>query len=285
MYFFSRHFLGDTSFESAGLFTSGDNWIHPSRSLPSYELLVSVKGSFSLEVGNFHRELNPGKILFLPPGIPHSGICPSNSSVSFFWFHFCTDELSFISSPENLSRKYLQSDPEQLLVLPEYSDRLNVNNLYSMCSHLIHINQMKASHRYLNNYTNSILYEISQQTTEYLQGQLDPGELQPLQEWIRIHACEQITLKGIAAEFSYNPSYLSRKYQNVMGISIREQISRFRIEQAKRLLTCSSLSVQEIACEVGYNDPKYFMRVFKRFEQNTPSEYRHTFFLRHLNNT
>ena len=170
------------------------------------------------------------------------------------------------------------------MVLPEYSNRLNMHNLYSMCTHLIHINQAKASSQYLNNYTNSILYEINHETClQFLRDYREVGSLQPIQEWIRIHASESVTLEQIAREFQYNPSYLSRKYKEEMGISIKEQISRYRIEQAKWLLASSSLSIQEIAYETGFNDPKYFMRKFKQLEQNTPTEYRHTFFQRHYN--
>lgn len=67
-----------------------------------------------------------------------------------------------------------------------------------------------------------------------------------------------------------------------MGIT--GQIRRVRIERAQELLLSTSMGVRQIAEACGYDDPKYFMRVFKRFSGLTPTRYRSSFSLRHYNN-
>lgn len=60
----------------------------------------------------------------------------------------------------------------------------------------------------------------------------------------------------------------------IYGVTPTELINRIRIQAAEELLIKTDLTVSEIAYRIGYNDPKYFSRVFKRFAGCTPSEAR-----------
>lgn len=76
---------------------------------------------------------------------------------------------------------------------------------------------------------------------------------------------------------------MSRIYKENTGIGISEQIIKFRLKHAKELLTETDMSIVEIASEVGYEDAKYFMRLFKKYVNVTPTEYRKTFYCKHYN--
>jgi two-component system response regulator YesN len=51
-------------------------------------------------------------------------------------------------------------------------------------------------------------------------------------------------------------------------------LTRLRIEEAKELISNELLSLKEVCYEVGYNDPNYFSRVFKKVTGMSPTEYR-----------
>lgn len=68
-----------------------------------------------------------------------------------------------------------------------------------------------------------------------------------------------------------------------MGIGIKQQINKFRISRAEYLLSNTSLTVQEISSQIGFNDEKYFMRLFRKNTNSTPSEYRKLYSQRHFN--
>ena len=63
----------------------------------------------------------------------------------------------------------------------------------------------------------------------------------------------------------------------MFGVGVAEQIIEYRIDRARELLSSTASSVADIAREVGYADPKYFMRVFKRRTGLTPGQYRDAF--------
>jgi YesN/AraC family two-component response regulator len=108
-------------------------------------------------------------------------------------------------------------------------------------------------------------------------------DLQPVQDWIRIHCLETISLEKIANYFNYNKYYLTRVYKKSFGIGIFEQITKFRLKHAKELLIETNLSTVEIASKVGYEDSKYFMRIFRKHEGITPTQYRKAFCQKHYN--
>ncbi|KAB8287181.1 AraC family transcriptional regulator [Bifidobacterium ramosum] len=95
--------------------------------------------------------------------------------------------------------------------------------------------------------------------------------------WIMANAYDDITVAGIAARFHYSPSYLTAMYKRVFGIGVAEQITEYRIDHARDLLSSTASPIADIAHEVGYDDPKYFMRVFKRRTGLTPGQYRDAF--------
>ncbi|MRN52100.1 helix-turn-helix domain-containing protein [Paenibacillus sp. LC-T2] len=69
-------------------------------------------------------------------------------------------------------------------------------------------------------------------------------------------------------------SYLFRLFKEENGVSISGYLTTFRIQRACELLRTSHLSVKSIAYSVGYQDPLYFSKVFKKETSYTPSEYK-----------
>jgi transcriptional regulator GlxA family with amidase domain len=59
-----------------------------------------------------------------------------------------------------------------------------------------------------------------------------------------------------------------------VGISPVEYITRLRVQNAMSLLKQSSMSVQEIARQCGYDDPNYFSRLIRRHTRHSPLEFR-----------
>ena len=92
--------------------------------------------------------------------------------------------------------------------------------------------------------------------------------------FIREHYRENISLELLAAHLEITPEYLSTLFNKEVGINFTTFLKRFRISHAKRLLKGSDKKIYEIANEVGYNDPKYFNRVFKEEAGVSPGEYR-----------
>ena len=77
----------------------------------------------------------------------------------------------------------------------------------------------------------------------------------------------------IAEHLSVNASYLSDVFKSETKIGLSEYITQVRINNAKKLLSDSSISIQEIAKSVGCNSLQYFYQLFKKETGITPAEY------------
>ncbi|MBM6994217.1 helix-turn-helix domain-containing protein [Paenibacillus sp. DXFW5] len=85
---------------------------------------------------------------------------------------------------------------------------------------------------------------------------------------------EEISMEQTAEYVNLSPYYFSKLFKLQTGENFSDYLTRLRIEEAKRLIAERSLSLKEICYEVGYKDPNYFSRVFKKSVGITPSEYR-----------
>jgi AraC-like DNA-binding protein len=92
--------------------------------------------------------------------------------------------------------------------------------------------------------------------------------------YIQGHYAEPLSLRAIAANCYCNESYLSSLFRAKTGSTLTDYIHRVRLSKAKELLDITKLSITEIAARVGYPDPNYFSRVFRKYAEYSPVQYR-----------
>lgn len=92
--------------------------------------------------------------------------------------------------------------------------------------------------------------------------------------YINEHYSENMSLETISAVVDLNPVYFSSIFKKETGQNFIEYLTAVRLEQAKTLLLESDYNISEIAWKVGYQDEKYFMRVFKKEMGITCAKYR-----------
>ena len=91
---------------------------------------------------------------------------------------------------------------------------------------------------------------------------------------IREHYTEDISLTSLATKYNLSMARLSEMIKENLKVNFSDYIASLRIQRAKELLRDESISIQEIAEIVGYNDYFYFTKVFKKVEGISPSKYR-----------
>ena len=92
--------------------------------------------------------------------------------------------------------------------------------------------------------------------------------------YLKFNHKDDINLESIANSMFVHPNYLSSKFKTETGYTITEYLNIIRIKEAKILLRSTKNSITDIAYSVGYNDSKYFARIFKKLNNITPSQYR-----------
>ncbi|WEV75939.1 AraC family transcriptional regulator [Bifidobacterium sp. ESL0800] len=302
-------------FESCGQFIGTPGWIHEQRTLHSFELIFVRRGTLPLRVGDRSFSIGRGEFILIPPETTHQGDSHLIDPLEFFWMHFrlpewrCGEftgqptplldgdeafkqrpkaERPNPQSPEPVQQQHNMAATCEPLSIPFYDTPSNTDRLTIMFDQLLDIYQMSypSASRYCTCFATCILYEISSacQADQPMDETGSKQGLQEIQEWIRMNAFESISVNQIAQRFNYSASYLSTIYKQHFGVTITAHITDIRLDHAKNLLLSTSLDIQEIAENIGYNDAKYFMRVFKQHVGMTPTRYRASFTKRHFNN-
>ena len=83
-----------------------------------------------------------------------------------------------------------------------------------------------------------------------------------------------ITLADLAVHFGRSTSHISHLFKKESGMTIRAYCNQLKLEDAKKLLLNTGLSITEIALDSGFNDTSYFIHLFKNKFKITPLQYR-----------
>lgn len=83
-----------------------------------------------------------------------------------------------------------------------------------------------------------------------------------------------LSLKTQADFLNVNPSYLSTLFKKETGVTLTEYVNTKRVEKAKHLLLSTNMQVQNIAQSCGILDVNYFTKIFKKYTDKTPNEFR-----------
>ncbi len=102
----------------------------------------------------------------------------------------------------------------------------------------------------------------------------DTERIRKIMEYMQEHYAEKITLEDLADQVHLCKSESCRLFKRYMNESMFEYLLDYRIERSLELLRQSGLDVTGVAGQVGFGDPGYYARIFKRKMGCTPLEYR-----------
>lgn len=113
--------------------------------------------------------------------------------------------------------------------------------------------------------------ETAEQAPEAGEGQ---DWMRGLQEYIRDHLNEDLSLNRLAEVCHFHPAYLSRVYKELTGTTVGDYINKAREEKAGELLRKTRMTVLEISREMGFATDNYFCRWFRKRTGMSPQHYR-----------
>ena len=100
-----------------------------------------------------------------------------------------------------------------------------------------------------------------------------PTKTHEAKSYIEKHFSEKVYIEDVAKRCNMSTSTFSKLFKKEHGQGFSEYLTRYRINQARKLFATSSASVTDVAYAVGFHDHSYFTRIFKRYVGIPPSEY------------
>ncbi len=95
-----------------------------------------------------------------------------------------------------------------------------------------------------------------------------------LLRYMEEHLDTRLNNATLTEQFCYHPYYVNRVFKRATGETIHACLLRMRVERAASLLQSTDLSIEQVGARVGLENPAHFAKVFRRYTQMTPGEYR-----------
>ncbi|SNR96757.1 Two-component response regulator, YesN/AraC family, consists of REC and AraC-type DNA-binding domains [Anaerovirgula multivorans] len=121
---------------------------------------------------------------------------------------------------------------------------------------------------YIKNLLKEVVFAISQYKTDS-----NTRAIESVKKYVRENYMKDISLNDVADYIELSSYYLSRLFKKIEGENFKDYLIKTRMEKAKQLLREERKSIKETALEVGYEDPNYFSRAFKKYVGIPATEY------------
>lgn len=102
--------------------------------------------------------------------------------------------------------------------------------------------------------------------------------MEQVKQYIAEHYQEPLTLEKVAATVHLSTNYFSNLFKQELGETFTDYIAKIRMQQAKKLIESNQYTLKEISYMVGYNNPNYFSRVFRKHFNESPKQFQRSIF-------
>lgn len=267
-----------------------DEWIHARFPLAEYELFAITKGTLYLKYGEERFTVKEGEYLLLPPSeFFRQGFEPSRCA--FYWLHFSVftpPHAKIAGSSNNPQSLNLQSQ-DQYYAIPQQGIIPKLAKLIVLLRQL----QDQVNGDYpppvINITTTAVLAELCGQLSTSPAKEVPSLSSQKhiyteIMDYVKRNIHGKLTASSVSQHFGYNRQYLSKRFREIAGVSLKEYILQQKIEAANLLLTDTNMTVTEIALRLGFSNVCNFSRTYKQVTGFTPVQYRESYDAKLINN-
>ncbi len=246
-----------------------DDWIHYSRRLQEYELMIVDYGTLYIADEHGKYEVSQGEYILMSPCEHQHGW--KASSCSFYWLHFEIPVDTF--------------DSDASFFIPKKARIPDASKIQTFLSQIYHNEQFYSDTTQSSFLLSALFLEIHNQlyrSTDALKGRsaengvsLQKTDLcKKIKTYIHWNRTRCIRVSEIASYLRYSEKHLSAVFSEVTGVRLKHYIDEQQMEAAKELLSNSKNSISEISFHLGYSDSHNFSRTFRRITGMSPKEYR-----------
>lgn len=263
-------------------------YAHPDRLLDYDVFLFVTKGSMQVVENSTEYVVGEKEHLFLKRGLRHWGLPKTEPGTSWYWIHFTTVMNDRIAYREHLPIPELGLyDPrhyEYRFMLPKHGTSPFHNTLENRLMKLLDEYQLPQRHGMtrISMQACELFLDLHQAIVQPVSGHSAGGKKDMLvgrvMSYLSLHADKDFDSERLSSHLSLNYSYLSSTFKKLTGQSVIEAHTKLRMNKAIDLMRNTAMNVAEISERLGYKNPYYFSRVFKKVLGEAPSTYSRHFY-------
>lgn len=240
-------------------------WAERMHPAAGHELLHVVSGRMELITGQGRHALGPGDTALVPSGTVHRDDFDTSRGLDILYCAFQwppADDYFKLVSNEFIAG--LSGDRRaQLTVM---FDQLRADS----------VGEGRVDRALLRVRLLAVLLFLLREATE----QPSPGScsvsrslMLRARQYVHDHYADCVALDDIAEALHVSPYHLSHVFSRESDFSLFSYLMQVRMDKARELLALGRLNVAEVSRAVGYQDPNYFSKVFRKHVGQSPREY------------
>ena len=234
---------------------------------PEHILIFCVAGGGWAEFDRQYVTVGPGEALVIPAHTPHVYGAAMTDPWSIHWVHFQGSEGNYLAHLLSESTRTLLVDAQcAAMVEALFRECYDVFVGGFVLTRLIY--SAKLLHRLLGElFFNNSAFSAAARSSRFHSIEATLG-------YLRANIDRPLALAEMAAHAELSESHFSRIFKEQTGHAPLDYFILLKMQHASTLLAVTSMPVREVATAVGYADPYYFSRLFKKVIGASPRAYR-----------
>ena len=235
-----------------------------------YILVYCIEGHGLVNIFNKEIQLSPNTYFIIPRIISHKYQAVKNDPWTIYWVHFTGSHSSLLYG------KVLKDNEKRATYIPFDERRISLFN------NIMDILELGYSSDNLD-FVNISLWQLlcsfiyDNYFLKFTQKQSNLDIVNSAISYVKENPDEPILIKDIADRFNYSSSHFLTLFKKKTGYTPSHYFNLMKIQQACQYLSFTTMSIKEICFGLGYNDPLYFSRLFKKIMGIPPNSYRDKF--------
>jgi len=259
--------LGQLHITHIGNFPSAPHhFIERKEGVPQVILIYCLKGTGWLEMAGATFRIDKGHAVLISPDVPHIYRADGDDPWSVFWIHFDGEQVSLILESLGVTdKKPLIYVPDTEMMRQTFEDVFACLNYHYSDAGLLAM-------------TSELMRLISRiklnQGNPRKEMQADEDRIMESIRFMERHLDMTLTLESLASRAGQSVPHYCKLFKERIGQPPLAHFIQLKINKACELLFQTNQTVKAIAEQLGYDDPYYFSRQFKKVQGLSPSEYR-----------
>ncbi len=243
-----------------------DHYTHRKSGLPENFLFYCVDGHGWYEIGGQRYEVGPNEFFILPQNIEHTYGSSADHPWSIYWIHFGGETIPFFNSINAVHKHF---KPFHI------KDSGDILSLFSKIYKTLELGYSADNLMFVNMCLSHFLALFIYNAKHYPLVQTDridcvDSAILLMQQQIN----DNISLNELCRHFNYSPSRFSSLFKQKTGYAPIDYFIQMKMQKASQQLDFTDRSIKDIAISMGFDDPYYFSKRFRKVIGVSPQKYR-----------